>query len=285
MKKGYIYSIFSAILFGSAGLFVKLAYEDGIDSISLLTLQYMIAVPLMFLMMYLFNKKSFKVTKLQLFRLAVLGVVGNTFMTVFYYSSFNYLSIEIVAVLLYTYPLMVFAYTTVVKKNSVGYKRLLAVALAFLGCVLTLDILSGQFKYSLKGIIFALLCAMFYAFMNIYSEEKLEGIDSLAINAYATLFSLISLMLYKFPLFVFRGEVTKELLTYTTMLALICEIIPLTLLYAAIKHIGALKVSIIGNLEIPTAMVISFFILHVQIESMQIVGTILVVGAIYMIRK
>ena len=285
MKKGYIYSIFSAILFGSAGLFVKLAYEDGIDSISLLTLQYMIAVPLMFLMMYLFNKKSFKVTKLQLFRLAVLGVVGNTFMTVFYYSAFNYLSIEIVAVLLYTYPLMVFVYSMVVKKNSVGYKRLLAVALAFLGCVLTLDILSGQFKYSLKGIIFALLCAMFYAFMNVYSEEKLQGIDSLAINAYATLFSLISLMIYKFPLFIFRGEVTMQLLTYTTMLALICEIIPLTLLYAAIKYIGALKVSIIGNLEIPTAMIISFFILHVQIESVQIVGTILVVAAIYMIRK
>ena len=117
MKKGYIYSIFSAILFGSAGLFVKLAYEGGIDSISLLTLQYMIAVPLMFVMMYLFNKESFKVTKVQLLRLAVLGIVGNTFMTVFYYKSFSYLSIEIVAVLLYTYPLMVFVYTAMVKKT------------------------------------------------------------------------------------------------------------------------------------------------------------------------
>ena len=285
MKKGYIYSIFSAILFGSAGLFVKLAYEGGIDSISLLTLQYMIAVPLMFVMMYLFNKESFKVTKAQLLRLAVLGIVGNTFMTVFYYKSFSYLSIEIVAVLLYTYPLMVFAYTTMVKKNSVGYKKLFAVALAFLGCVLTLDILSGQFKYSFKGIIFALLCAMFYAFMNIYSEEKLEGLEPLAINAYATLFSLISLIIYKFPLFIFRGELTTDLFYYTTMLALICEIIPLTLLYAAIKRIGALKVSIIGNLEIPTAMVISFFILQVQIESIQIIGTILVIVAVYLIRK
>ena len=206
-------------------------------------------------------------------------------MTVFYYKSFSYLSIEIVAVLLYTYPLMVFVYTAMVKKNSVGYKKLLAVALAFFGCVLTLDILSGQVKYSLKGIIFALLCAMFYAFMNVYSEEKLEGMEPLAINAYATLFSLISLIIYKFPLFIFRGEVTTDLFYYTTMLALICEIIPLTLLYAAIKHIGALKVSIIGNLEIPTAMVISFFILQVQIESIQIIGTILVIVAVYLIRK
>ena len=285
MNKGYIYSIFSAILFGSAGLFVKLAYVGGIDSISLLTLQYMIAVPLMFLLMYVFNKESFKITKTQLLRLAVLGIVGNTFMTVLYYISFNYLPIPMVAILLYTYPIMVFIYSTVFKKDSIGYKKIFAVFLAFIGCVLTLDILTGQFKYSLKGVIFAVLCAIFYAFMNIYSEEKLQGLEPLAINAYSTSFSLICLMIYKFPLFVFRGEITTSLLGYTTVLALFCEIIPLTLLYAAIRHIGSLKVSIIGNLEIPTAMLVSFFVLHEQIGSMQIIGTVLVIYAIYLIRK
>jgi drug/metabolite transporter (DMT)-like permease len=285
LKKGYIYSIVSAILFGSAGLFVKMAYVGGIDSISLLTLQYMIAVPLMFTLMYIFNKESFKITKAQLLKLAVLGIVGNTFMTVLYYLSFNYLPMEVVAILLYTYPLMVFVYSAVFKKNSLGYKKLFAVALAFFGCVLTLDILSGQLKYSVIGVIFALLCAMFYAFMNIYSEEKLQGIEPLAINAYSTLFSLISLMIYKFPLFVFSGEVTASLLGYTAILAVFCEIIPLTLLYAAIKHIGSVKVSIIGNIEIPTAMIISFFILHEKVGIMQIVGTVIVICAVYMIKE
>jgi len=247
-------------------------------------MQYIIAVPLMFLMMYFFNKESFKITKKQLLRLAVLGVVGNTFMTVFYYISFNYLPIQMVAILLYTYPIMVFIYSTIFKNDSLSFEKIFAVFLAFLGCVLTLDILTGQFRYSLKGISFALICAMFYAFMNIYSEEKLQELAPLAINAYSTLFSLISLMIYKFPMFVFRGNITKELLIYTAILAIFCEIIPLTLLYAAIKHIGSLRVSIIGNLEIPTAMFVSFFILHEQIASMQIIGTGLVICAIYMIR-
>jgi len=285
LKKGYIYSILSAILFGSAGLFVKLAFVGGIDSISLLTLQYIIAVPLMFLLMYIFDKKSFRISKIQLLRLAVLGCVGNTFMTVFYYISFEYLPIQMVAILLYTYPLMVFIYSTLFKKSTLSYRKFFAVLLAFLGCVLTLDILSGNFKYSLKGVIFALTCAMFYAFMNIYSEEKLQGLPPLAINAYSTFFSLICLIIYRFPLFVFKGQVTTSLLGYTAILALFCEIIPLTLLYAAIKHIGALKVSIIGNLEIPTAMLVSFFILHEKIGNIQIIGTALVVYAIYSIRK
>lgn len=238
----------------------------------------------MFGIMYVFNKESFKVTKGQLLRLAILGVVGNTFMTVFYYTAYNYLPIQMVAILLYTYPIMVFIYQAVFKKDSISYIKVFAVFLAFLGCLLTLDILSNEPKYSLIGVIFALICAMFYAFMNIYSEEKLEEIGSLTINAYSTLFSLISLMIYRFPIFVFNGSITKNILIYTTILAIFCEIIPLTLLYAAIKHIGSLKVSIIGNLEIPTAMLLSFFILHQQIAVMQIVGTVLVISAIYMIR-
>jgi drug/metabolite transporter (DMT)-like permease len=137
LKKGYFYSILSAILFGSAGLFVKLAFVGGIDSISLLTLQYIIAVPIMFILMYVFNKKSFLVTKFQLFRLAVLGAIGNTFMTVLYYISFEYLPIQMVAILLYTYPLMVFIYSAIFKKSSLSYKKLFAVVLAFFGCVLT----------------------------------------------------------------------------------------------------------------------------------------------------
>lgn len=235
--------------------------------------------------MYIFNKESFKITKIQLLRLAILGIFGNTFMTVFYYISFNYLPIPMVAILLYTYPIMVFIYSSVFNKGSLGYKKFFAMLLAFFGCVLTLDILSGHFKYSLKGVIFALLCAMFYAFMNIYSEERLQGLEPLAINAYSTFFSLMCLLIYKFPVFIFSGNITTSLIGYTTILALFCEIIPLTLLYAAIKHIGSLKVSIIGNLEIPTAMFVSFFILHEQIGNMQIIGTVLVIYAIYMIRK
>ena len=121
--------------------------------------------------------------------------------------------------------------------------------------------------------------------MNIYSEENLQELSPIAINAYSTLFSLLSLMIYKFPMFVFKGNITKELLLYTAILAIFCEIIPLTLLYAAIKHIGSLKVSIIGNLEIPTAMLVSFFVLHEQIAIMQMIGTVLVICAIYMIRR
>lgn len=280
-----MYSILSAILFGSAGLVIKFAYVEGIDSISLLTLQYIIAVVLMFAVLYITNREALKISKSALLHLATLGVIGNTFMTIFYYLAFKYLPVAMVAILLYTYPIMVFIYSSIFEKKKVDLKKFIALIMAFSGCILALGLIGGKITYSKVGVIYGMLSALFYAFMNIYSEKKLNNIDSLTINFYSTLFSLISLIIYKFPVFLFNGNVSTSLLGYTTILAVICEILPLTLLYAAIKRIGSLKVSIIGNLEIPTAMILSYIFLHESITVLQLIGALLVFYAIYNIRN
>jgi drug/metabolite transporter (DMT)-like permease len=285
LKKGYVYSIISAVLFGSAGLIVKLAFMEGVNPIRLLTLQYIIAVTLMFLALTIKNKQELKVSKKELYHLFILGVVGNSFMTVFYYTAYHYLPMAMVTILLYTYPIMVYLYSLLFDKGEISSTKTLALITAFIGCILALGILGGGLKYSLKGIIFGVLSAVFYAFMNIYSENTLANVKPLTINAYSTLFSLISLILYSFPTFIFKGQVTLSFLSYTTILAVFCEIIPLTLMYAAIKHIGSLKVSILGNIETPTAMLLSFFILREHISFTQMIGAILVFYAVYLLRR
>ncbi len=283
MKKGYIYSVASAALFGTAGLFVKMAQATGLDSVSLLTVQYMLAVTLMFAFALLKKPESLIVNRRQLFHLAVLGVIGNTFMTIFYYMAFEYLPVAMVTLLLYTYPVMVLVYTCIFENSSLTLKKAAAISFAFIGCIFALNITGGNFSYSIKGIIFGILSAVFYSFMNMYSEKKLFTVDSLAINAYSTLFSLIALCCYKFPGFVFTGGLSSNSLVYIAVLAVFCEILPLTLLYAAIKYIGSLKVSVINNLEIPTAIITAFIFLNEKIRLIQIFGSILIICAIFLI--
>lgn len=273
------------MLFGCAGLVLKYAYVEGIDPVTLLTLQYIIAVALMFALLYLKNKRLPKPDNKHLYHLIILGVVGNTFMTIFYYKAYQYLTMSMVTILLYTYPIMVFLYSIVFEKVKMGMNKVTALVIAFVGCILALDLINGQINYSIKGICYGLLAAFFYAFMNIYSEKKLKEVDSFSINAYSTLFSLVSLILYKFPITLFKGNISKATIVYTIILAVFCEIIPLTLMYAALKYIGSLKVSIIGNIETPTAMLLSFFVLREPISFVQIIGAILVFYAVYIIRK
>jgi drug/metabolite transporter (DMT)-like permease len=285
LKKGYIYSALSAVFFGSAGLIVKLAYAEGSDSIELLTIQYIIAVILMFLIIALSNKKAFFISGNHLFHTAILGIVGNTFMTVFYYLAFSYLQVSMVALLLYTYPIMVFIYCIIFQKEAIDRNKFCSLILAFIGCFLALGFTKDDVRLSFVGIICGLLSAVFYAFMNIYSEKKLREVNPLSINFYSTTFSLISLIAFRFPWELIQGKFSIKLIGYTAVLALICEIIPLTLLYSAIKYIGALKVSIIGNLEIPTAMILSYIFLKEAPTFLQVAGATMVVYSIYRIKK
>lgn len=284
MKKGYIYSIISAVLFGSAGLFVKYAHSTGLESVSLLTIQYIFAIIIMFSLIMIKNNREVKVNKKTLINLAIMGVVGNTFMTVFYYKAFEYLPVPLVTILLYTYPIMVFFYSTIFKKEKVTLKKSLAVALAFFGCILTLELLSGEIQYSIKGITYGILCAIFYAFMNIFTESKLENVPPLTINAYSTLFSLIALLIYKPLTYSTVGSLSVKGISSIIILAVFCEVIPLTLLYAAISYIGALKVSIIANLEVPSAVFIAFLFLGETVSITQAVGIVLVIVATMLIK-
>lgn len=285
MIKGYVYSILSAVLFGSAGIIIKLAFAEGAESVRLLTLQYIIAVFIMLIFILLLNKSILKISLKSLYHTAVLGVVGNTFMTIFYYLAFSYIDVALVAILLYTYPIMIFIYSFIFERESVDSRKVKALTLAFGGCFLALGLTRGIGEVSIVGIGCGLLAAVFYAFMNVYSEKKLTDLNPIAINFYSTAFSLISLIIYSPPTFLFHGEVNSRLIGLTTFLAVFCEIIPLTLLYAAIKHIGSIRVSVIGNLEIPTAMLVSYVLLRETATGLQILGAVMVIYAAYSIKR
>ena len=285
LKKGYIYSALSAILFGTCGIIIKIAFSEGANSINILTLQYMMSIPIMFLGILIIDSKALKIGKKDLYHTAVLGIVGNTFMTIFYYMAFNYLDVSMVTILLYTYPAMVFIYSVVFQKMQVSFNKIFALIATFIGCFLALGLNQSIKTFSTKGFMYGILAAVFYAFMNIYTEKKMDKLNPLAVNFYSIIFSFLSLIIFKFPMDVFRQDLNGKLIVCIIILGVFCEIIPLTLLYAAIKHIGSLKVSIIGNLEIPTAMFLSFLILKEPLSLLQVFGAALVIYAIYSIKK
>lgn len=278
-------AIISAICFGLAGILVKFSFLEGLSAIVLLSFQYTFAVVIMFIIQLIKQPKDLKISKRQLYHLVVLGVVGNTMMTVFYYKAFEYLPVANVTMLLFTYPIMVFLYSIFFDKKKLSVRGVSAIVLALVGVILTLNILNNGFSFSVIGISYGILCAVFYSFMNIYSEKNLKEISSFSINAYSTLFSLIVLYIYVNPINLLKIDLSMESSIYIVLLAIICEIIPLTLLYAALKEIGYINVSIIGNLEIPTAMVVGSIVLSEKINLLQILGGIMIISAVFLLKE
>ncbi|MBC8061275.1 MAG: EamA family transporter [Clostridiaceae bacterium] len=284
MKKGYLHAILSAFFFGLAGVLVKLALKTGLESIQLIILQYMVSIPLLFIYIFITNKNKLKLTRRQLLNLIILGVIGNAPMTIFYYSAFERLPAPIVTIILYTYPFLIFVLNTLFFRRKIDKKILVLIIIGFLGAVLTLNIIGGNNTYSSKGMFYALVAAIFFAFMNMFSEKKLGSIDAFVINTYSTFFSLLVLVLYNYDHMLFLTKTTLPIVINVGILSLFCEVLPLTLLYSGIKKIGGLKTSIIGNLEIPTAIILSALVLNEKLVIIQLVGVALISYTTYRIK-
>lgn len=275
--QGFIYAIISAVFFGSAGIFVKSGYSSNFTPVDLLMLQYIIAGIILFIMCFVKYKDKLRLSAVDLKRLIIQGAVGNTLMTVFFYQSFKYLDVAVATMLLFMYPSMVALASLVVFKEMISKTKIIAILGTFLGCILVLDIVGKGSNISYIGVVFAILSAVFYAFMNIYAEKIVHDIPGLVITFYTTIFSLIVLFIFNFSFIYKIVDVSIPSFTNAALLAFFCEIIPLTFLYEAIKRIGPVSTSIITSLELPASAVIAFIFLNEKLSYVQVLGILIVV--------
>lgn len=283
--KGFIYAIISAVFFGSAGIFVKSGYSENFSPMDLLMLQYMIAGVILFAMCLIYARNKLKVSGLLLKRLFIQGAFYNTAMTVFFYQSFKYLDVAVTTMLLFTYPAIVAMSTFFVYKKRISRIKLISILGTFIGCILVLDLSSKLSDISYVGVVCALTSAVFYAFMNVYAEKIVDDLPGVVVTFYTTIFSLIVLFVINFS-FVYKiPYITTPSITNAALLAFFCEIIPLTLLYEAIKRIGPVSTSIITSLELPASAIIAFLFLNERLSLTQIAGILIVVYCVMKLRN
>lgn len=283
--KGYIYSIISALFFGMAGILVKNGTNSVFTPVDLLMLQYIMAEVILFFICLIGCPKGFKISNNMFIKLFIQGALFNTLMTVFFYTSFKYLDVAIATMLLYTYPVMVAVSSLVFFKEKISRTKITAIIGTTIGCLLVLNIAGGKMAISTSGTIYGLLAAVFYTLMNLYAKYIVDEVPAPVITFYTTTFSLLVLFIFNFGFFSKLSYVNYEILKSSFLLSLMCEIIPLTLLYAAIKYVGPVTTSIISTLELPSSAVLSFIFLGENLNLLQIGGIILVVYCIIILKR
>jgi drug/metabolite transporter (DMT)-like permease len=284
--KGFIYAVISAVFFGSAGIFVKQGYDDTFSPIDLLTLQYVFAGIILFIVCLLKYRSYFKLSKELFKKLLIQSVFGNTLMTASFYLSFKYLDVSIATMLLYTYPAMVGIASFVFLKEKISRTKVISILATFLGCLLVLNILSGNLEgISLIGILLGVLSAIFYAFMNMYAATIVENLPALIVTFYTNVITLVVLLIFNFGFIGKLPLVSSQAMINSASLAVFCEIIPLTLLYGAIRYIGPISTSIISTIELPAAAILSFLFLGERLSITQFIGILIVVFSIITLKK
>ena len=280
--KGFAAGIVAAVCYGTNPLGTLELYGDGFNSSSVLIYRYLLAV-LMFAVVMLFRKESFKVKWGHLIRLGVLGCMFSLSSATLYVS-FHYMAAGIASTILFVYPIMTAILMTVFFHEKVTWTTTLAILLAVSGVGLLYQG-DGNDKLSTAGFALVMCSSLLYSLYIIsVNQWKNPGMSNIKFTFYILVFGLITMLIYSF----IAGEPIQMLQTpkqwlCAAQLALLPTVLSLFFMTISINLIGSTPAAIMGALEPVTAVIIGVCVFGESFSLQLAIGILAILAGVTII--
>lgn len=187
--------ITAAFLWGSMGIFVRNLSVYHITSMEMVAIRAFGTAFFLAVLLFLYNRKLFRVKLKDLWCFVGSGIVSIVFFNYCYFTTITMTSLSVAAILLYTAPAIVTVLSVFLFKEKMTKRKIAALLIAFLGCVLVTGILGEKMILSPGGILVGLGAGIGYALYSIFGRFALDrGYDSFTITFYTFLFAAIGVL-------------------------------------------------------------------------------------------
>ena len=160
--KGLAAVVAAGTFWGTMGFFARNLYAVGFGPLEVAQTRITTGLLLVGIYIFLFNRNHFKVKLKDIWCFLGTGIVSLLLFSTCYFSALNYTSLAVAAILLYTAPFFVMLLSLILFKEKMNGKKVLALLLAFGGCVLVSGV-GADTAFSWKGIALGLGSGFFYA--------------------------------------------------------------------------------------------------------------------------
>jgi drug/metabolite transporter (DMT)-like permease len=291
MNKNLIMALLLILVsFVWAGSFivVEIATKE-LDPIDLGFLRFLVATPLMILIVIL-RKKPLRVPRKELPWLVVLGLTGVTLLYLFQFLGIHYTNAPTASVLINTNVIFIAILSGLFLHEVLTRKRIAGIILSFIGVLVIMfsDLSTQEMTFDnlfFIGGILMLLSAFCWALYSLVGKRLLRTYDEFVITTYA--FGLGTLFYIPF-VFLHIGPVLQQ----TSMdgwlavlyLALTCSLFGYLGWYYALKHIDASKAAVFLNF-IPLFTILMSFFLGTSFSWFFLLGAGLIIYGVYLTQR
>lgn len=198
-----------------------------------------------------------------------------------YLVSVDHLTAGLATVIFYTYPAVVALMAVFALHERLTFRTVAALVLAMVGIVLISGVLAPQeLQLSALGIALAVAASIAFAVYMIIGQKTVAKDEQLTLTfTMSAVSALLCIVLFPTQLPPLLGMSPLQW-GMSFAIALLCTVLPVFLLLAAIKRIGSTKASLISILETPFSLLLAFAVLGETLTGMQGVGCLLVVASI-----
>lgn len=273
--KGSIFVFFGACSYGVLSTFVVLAYAAGFSLNDVIGSQMVIGAILLWLVvLFRFRKyQSSKPTKKEVIQILFAGT--STGLTgLFYYISLQYLAAPLAVVLFFQFTWMGVILEAIVKRQVPRKSQLISLIPIIFGTILTTNLITdGISSLQWQGVVFGLLAALSNTVLIFISGHVAPKSDPLLRSALMVTGGAIITSLIAPPTFLINSTVLTELLiSYGFLLAFFGSLFSTWMFAKGAPLVSTGLASILSSMQLPVTMLLSFVILHVPINALQILG-------------
>ena len=266
----------SAISFGTLGVFGKLAYRLGLTTPQLLSYRFGLAALLFWLAALVLRQPL--PPRRGLLGLVVMGGAGYVGQSGSYFSALHFIPASTNALLLYTFPVVVTLLAAILFGESLGWLKVGAVGLAFLGTVLVVQ--AQLHAAPTIGIVLGLGSAAFYSGYILSGSRLLPGLPP--VSATATIMTSAALVwgLY--------ATISGQLLVAWTPprvgliagFAVLGTTIPVLTFILGLRMVGASRAAILSTFEPASTVLLAVIILGETASPLQWIGGALILASV-----
>jgi drug/metabolite transporter (DMT)-like permease len=274
----------SQTIFGSLGLFYKLALAGGATSLTILPLRFSLAaVPLWLLV--LATGRRWRLPRGRV--LALLGMGGGAYVgqSYFYLAALERIPLSTGTLILMIHPALVMAGAVLLGRERLAPSRLVALALSLGGAVLVVGSPGQTGPLDTFGVILALMSAAKYSTYMLLGDRILRGIDPLVASAYIIASAGVGFWVLAFAFGAFSLPSTTQAWLAILVIAWFCTVFGVTGLLAGLPLVGASVAAMVGMLEPFMAVLLGVLVLGEVLSLNMVVGGACILLAVFLLRK
>lgn len=285
---GVIFVSLSAVGFAAKGIFAKLAYREGVDPSTLLTLRMLSVLPIYVFGLFWFGRNSPlsrpPVASRDFMTIALMGLLGFDISAVLDFEGLARVPAGTERLILFLYPTFVVFLSSIVHRKPIGRRELVASGLAYAGIALVTEGSGSSDPVGFTGVGLVLGSALFYAFYLVGMEGLLRRVDPLWLTSVVMVLSTAAIFIQSaLSGSLHPQEVNSRALVQILLMGIFSTAIPTFLVSLGISMIGASRAAVISFFGPVATLLMAMVFLGEKLSFLQGTGTVVVLCGVALV--
>ena len=278
--------ILAGVFWGSMGIFVRRLSAEGFSPIQITSARMTFAALVFCGILLARDPAGFRIRTRDIPLFLGLGLGSVLFFSACYFTAITMMSLSTAAILLYTSPIWILLMSVLFFREKLTRRKILALALAFAGCVLVSGVTGGG-GLTLRGFLIGLGSGIGYGLYSILGTVALRRYTPYTVTAYTFAIAAAGSWLISRP-----GEMAARtaasaspagLVLFFLLTAVVTAVVPFLAYTLGLRSVEASKAGILATIEPMVATLLGVVVFSEPLTLLSGLGVCLILGAVILL--